>query len=280
MTLAGWLACAALAGPWTRDLGSYYAKAGADGYWAGSYQQPGVATRDEDRFLGQQYGVYGELGLSKAHPVQLSLGAPVSVGTLWFVRREGTGVAEGRATVHRLGDLRVRPQVALHPDAPVALAVEVKLPLYRVDSVCDEEPAFRAICPRPGDGQVDVMPMLLGGLPFGDDAFGELGLGWLHRTETFVGEDSGLRFGDSVVVNAGGGVWAGPVLAMVKADANVAPWLDETTSATTSQVVRVGPAALVDVAEGVGLEARFQADLWAKNAARGLGFGVGISARR
>lgn len=274
--LVAWCAAAALAGPWTRDAGSFYAKAGADGYWAGSYQQPGVATRDEDRFLGQQYGAYAELGLSKGHPVQVAAGAPVSVGTLWFVRREGTGVAEGRATVHRLGDLRVRPQVALHPKAPVALAVEVKLPLYRVDSVCDEEPAFRAICPRPGDGQVDVMPLLLGGAPLGERGFVEAGAGWLHRTEAFVGEPTGLGFADSVVVNAGGGAWAGPVLAMLKLDANVSPVVDE----TTAQALRVGPAALVDVAEGVGIEARFQADVWARNAARGVGFGLGLSARR
>ena len=56
-------------------------------------------ARSEDRFLGQQYSLYGEAGLLKAHPVQISASLPLSVGTLWFVRRDNGTRATGRATV-------------------------------------------------------------------------------------------------------------------------------------------------------------------------------------
>lgn len=270
------LASSATAGPWTKDLGSYYAKGGADGFYALSWQQAGVNARNEDQFLGQLYSLYGETGLSKGHPVQVAATLPVSVGTLWFVRRDNGTRATGRATVHRFGDLRLRPQVALHPDKPVALAVEVKIPLYAVDSVCDEDPTFKELCPRPGDGQIDLMPMVLAGGSIGNDGFFEVGLGYLYRSEWFLGWDTDFQFQDGLVVNTGGGVWTGPLLSMVKVDGTFAPRNDQ----TSQQFLRAGPAFLLDVAEGVGLEARGQMDLWAVNTARGVGFGVGLSARR
>lgn len=270
------LPSAASAGAWTRDAGHYYTKAGADGFWALSWQQSGVNARDEDRFLGQLYSAYAEVGLSEGHPVQVGATLPVSVGTLWFVRREDGNRAVGRATVHRFGDLRLRPQVALHPDKPIAFALEAKIPLYAVDSVCDQDPTFKELCPRPGDGQIDLTPMLLFGAGFGSKGFAEFGVGYLHRTEWYLGWDSPFAFQDSVVLNAGGGVWTGPLLSMLKVDGNFAPKNDQ----TSQQALRTGPAFLLDVADGVAIEARAQADLWAVNAPRGLGFGVGLSARK
>lgn len=266
----------AVAGAWTKDLGSYYTKAGADGFYALSWAQSGVDARGQDRFLGQLYSVYGEAGLLKAYPVQIAASVPLSVGTLWFVRRDNGTKAAGRATVHRMGDVRLRPQVALHPDKPIALAVEVKIPGYRVDSVCDENPTFIELCPRPGDGQIDIQPMLLGGGSVGKKGFAELGVGYRHRTETFLGWDTDFEFGDSVAVEAGGGAWAGKLLLMGKVDANVLFKPDN----TSAQFVRLGPSALFDVTEGLAIEARTQADVWAVNTARGLGFGLGLSARR
>lgn len=270
------VAAQASAGAWTKDAGSYYTKAGGDGFWALSWAQSGVQARDQDRFLGQQYSLYGEFGLLKAHPVQIAGSLPLSVGTLWFVRRDNGTRAEGRATVHRMGDIRLRPQVALHPDKPIALAVEVKIPGYRVDTVCDDNPAFLVLCPRPGDGQIDIQPMVLGGGQVGKKGFAELGVGYRHRTEIFLGWDTDFEFGDSLVVEGGGGAWAGKLLVMGKVDANVLFRSD----ATSAQYVRLGPSVLFDVAEGIGIEARTQADVTAVNAPRGLGFGVGISARK
>ncbi len=276
LALALLLPSAASAGAWTRAGGSYYTKAGADGFWALSWEQSGVDARDEDAFLGQQYSLYGEAGLPTGHPLQLSASVPVSIGTLWFVRRDNGARAVGRATVRRFGDLRLTPQVALHGSKPIALAVEVKLPMYQVDSVCDQDPTFRELCPRPGDGQIDIKPMILAGGGFGDKGFMEVGVGYLHRTEAFMGWKTDFEFGDSLVVSAGGGRWFGKVLPMLKLDANVAPKND----LVTAQSVRFGPSVLADVAEGVGLEARLQYDFWSVNAPQGLGFGVGIRARK
>jgi hypothetical protein len=263
------------AGPWTREKGSYYTKTGADGYWALDWDQAGSAVMDSDRYLGQQYSVYGELGLPTGHPVQLAISAPLTVGTVWFTRKADGQTAEGRATVMRAGDLRLRPQVAIHPTKPIAAALEIKLPMYGVDGVCDDNPQFRDLCPRPGDGQIDLTGWALvgGGFNWG---FAEVGLGYQHRTEWYLGWDTPLAFGDSVVFTAGGGASAGPVLIMARVDGNW--WPDD--DGVTSQQTRVGPSVLVDVAEGIAIEARSQLDVVARHAGRGLGFGVGISARK
>ena len=61
------LATAADAGPWTRDLGSAYAKVGADVFQAGAYQVPGIADQATNGFIGRQYSAYVEqLGFSLA----------------------------------------------------------------------------------------------------------------------------------------------------------------------------------------------------------------------
>jgi hypothetical protein len=291
------LPSSAQAGAWTRDAGSYYTKAGADGYWALRFDQLGTAAKKSDSYLGEQYSLYGEAGLSKGHPFQVAAGIPLSVGTLWFRRSNPSEVATGRATVHRMGDLRVIPQVALHPDKPIALALETKIPAYQVDSICEDNPQFQELCPRPGDGQIDLTGWVLAGAGF-DRGFIEGGIGYLHRTELYMGWDTNLTWGDSVAFTGGGGMWFGPALAMLKLDGNVAPAKDpvaDTEAATatpgaaggsvaplqaTPQSVRLGPGLLVDISEGIAFEARAQVDVWALNTANGLGFGLGLSARK
>ena len=61
-----------------------------------------------------------------------------------------------RATTARAGDLRGAVQVALHPKAPLALAVDVKVPAYANGKVGQEFMALAEVFPKPGDGQVDV----------------------------------------------------------------------------------------------------------------------------
>lgn len=273
-----WLALfqVAQAGAWTRAPDSYYAKLGADGYWAMNWDQVGSSATSQDRFLGQQYGVFAEVGLPTPHPMQISVNAPLSVGTLWFRRVSAGQAAEGSATVTRLGDLRVMPQVALHRNAPVAAAVEVKLPMYNVDSICATTPEWALLCPRPGDGQLDVTGWLLGGMPVGSKGFGEAAVGYIHRSGIGVGGPAAYDPADGVTWLMTGGLRTGRVWWMVKGD-GIVTLMDD---GLTGHAGRVGPSMMWDAAERWSLEARSQVDVYARNTAQGLSFGVGVSSRR
>ena len=48
----------------------------------------------------------------------------------------------------------------------------------------------------------------------------------------------------------------------------------------TRQFATLSVNALIDVARGVAIEPRLAADLWARNAPKGLGAGLGVSLRR
>lgn len=273
---------AADAGAWTRESGGYYAKLGADLYTAPQYtnpatQLPGTDADAAGPYFGQQYGVYGELGLLRAWRVQLAVQAPISVGRTTFRQESSFGDLAGHATVTRVGDVRITPQVALHPTAPVGLGVELKIPAYRNDSVCADNP-YRVYCARPGEGQVDVTPYLTAGTPFARKGFVEGRLGWRWRTGLVVGsEPPQFALGDGPAWAATAGWTLGPLLALAVADGVTVVGRD----ATTPRAVRAGPAALLTVheASGLALEARFSADVWAKATSRGYGGGLGVSVR-
>jgi hypothetical protein len=279
------LAAAAEAGPWTRPAGSWYAKLGFDLYIAPEYVSPvtltpGAAASGTTGYRGEQVGAYVELGVLPPDTwrVQLAIAAPLSVGHTHFAFDNGFGEIAGHATVGRLGDVRLTPQVALHPTAPLAAALEIKVPGYRNDSVCADNP-YRIYCPRPGDGQVDLTPELLAGLSRGK-VFGEAAAGWRIRTDWVLGAEGPVTpLGDGPAFSVGGGWNAAPVLLMARVEGNFVP---DPEDETTPEAVRAGPAALwtLDEDRGLGLEARFMADLWARGTSRGIGGGLGVSARR
>lgn len=276
-TLLGLLAPpVAHGGAWTRPLGSHYAKVGADWFVSRQPFVPDGAEGAVQRFVGHHYGGYLEVGLSPKHPVQLAISAPVTVGVATFEQSDSFQRATGSLSVTRPGDLRVRPQIALHRTLPLAAAVEARVPLYRIDGICEGDP-LAGLCPRPGDGQVDITGWLLAGAALaGTPLWGEIGLGYVHRTAWFLGWDTPYRFGDGAAWSAAVGAQAGPALLMVKGD-GVQPWVADDI---TARFARVGPAVLVDVHAGLALEGRLQVDLATRAISRGVGFGVGVSHRR
>lgn len=277
--MIAWLVSSAWAGAWTRDVGQVYAKAGADWYDAFAFVAPGQSQEEAaGKYFGQQYGVYAETGVVpsgwKAH---VSVGLPLVVGSHTTVVRDVVGETNVRATTTRLGDLRAAAQVALHPKAPVALNVEVKLPMYRNGTVGDEYENFAEIFPKPGDGQVDVTPMVFAGAAPWSGTFGELGLGWRFRTEAFVGWDTDLEFSDGLVFNGKVGHDFGRVIGVVGTDGTVSP----SATDVTRQYVAVGGSALIDVVKDhFAVEPRLGTEVWALNASRGLSLGLGMSWRQ
>lgn len=274
--MIAWLAGTALAGAWTRDAGELYTKVGADLYRPSTFVMPGDDEVSPGTYLGQQYGLYAEAGVSRGHPVQLSLAVPLVVGTVNTVYVDRQGEVPLRATTVRPGDLRVAAQVALHPTAPIAAAVELKLPLYANGAVGADYPTFAELFPKPGDGQIDVTGWLSAGFTPIKGGFVEVGIGWRHRTEVFVGWLTPIRFVDGGVFAAKIGRRFGPVLPIVGVEGLVNPVPD----ALTRQYATVWGTALVDITEGWAVEPRVSADLWAENTSRGFGGGMGLSYRR
>ena len=257
------LTMAALAGPWTRDQGDYYARIGADAYVPRVYVNPltGNAVDTDRRYLGLQTGFYGEIGLLKAWHVQVTAAAPFTRGSLTFETSAGTG----RATTYRLGDARLGVQTALTRKFPLALAVDAKLPLYDNDRVGQHQGVYQAQFPLPGDGQVDLGLWAHGGAAKGK-VWSELAVGWVHRTGPFV---------DGIGLTTTLGAHLGDAFLMFKADGRWNPVDDD----LSREWLALGPAVLYDVSRKVGLEARVSYEPTSAQAARGLGFGVGISHR-
>ncbi len=209
--------------------------------------------------------------------VQLAVQAPLSVGRTTFSQSSTFGDLAGHATVTRLGDVRITPQIALHPTAPLAAGLEVKVPGYRNDTVCADNP-YRVYCARPGEGQVDFTPYAAAGTPFARHGFVEGRLGWRWRTDSVIGsEPPTFELGDGPVWSATAGWTIGSLLALAQADGVTVVGDDD----VTPRAVRAGPAAMLTVHErsGLALEARFSADLWAKATSRGYGGGLGVSVR-
>ncbi|TNE88906.1 MAG: hypothetical protein EP330_12905 [Deltaproteobacteria bacterium] len=266
------------AGAWTRSLGSYYAKTGVDLYAAGTYQAADVVSTEGQRFLGWQVGVYGEVGLLKTHPLMVSVQAPFASNTLYLGPPEGG--LHPRATTRRLGDLRLSVQTSVLPDGgPLSVAFEAKIPMYANDSVGDAFGGYEELFPLAGEGQLDFTGWLLGGASFGGPLWGEAALGYQHRTEVFLGWNGtgDLAFSDRLRFGAGLGLTKGRLIAILRVDGQKSLAADD---GVTAENLSTGPVVLFDVAEGIAIEGRLAADVWARNATRGMGYGTGVSIRR
>ncbi len=278
LLLAALIPNAASAGPWTRAGDSHYAKVGADWYVPATFEQVGRGggLASQDTYFGHLYSFYAEQGLDTSVPSQVSLKLPLSVGHVGFARKDSGQTAQGTATTTRMGDAVLRVQAGLAGEKPLAVAVDTKIPLYRNDGICRAYPQFADVCARPGDGQVDFTGWALGGASVGKNGWAELGVGYLHRTEWYLGWDTPMKWGDSAVLDSVLGVKLGPALVMAKVNGNFV--LSDPDQ--TPQALRAGPTVLFDLAPGLALEARAETELWADHTSKGIVFGVGLSHRQ
>ncbi len=269
----------ASAGAWTKSLGEYYTKVGADYYVAARYVDPTTGEELEGLgFFGQQYSLYAEVGLLPMWPLQVSAQLPLTIGTTSFEDETNFEEGErGRATGTRLGDLRVSVQTSiLREGFQLAPAFELKLPLYANGRVGREFGIWKEAFPLPGDGQVDLTGwLLLGGALPGTPIFMQGGAGYRHRTEAFIGWDTDLAFVDGLPFTFTMGVGGGPFLGMLQVD-GIKNFVEDDV---TRQYLTVGGAVFITVFKGLAIEARVAGDVWADNAAQGISFGAGISWR-
>lgn len=271
----------AQAGAWTRELGSAYVKAEGSVYRSSRVRVPGAAADSTGTYTGVQGTAYGEVGVLGAHPVQLSVQAPVVYGQHRTDIYDVFGAVPVQATTVRMGDLRVAAQTALTRAMPLAVAVEGKVPLYANGDVGQSLPTYAALFPKPGDGQVDLTGWVFGGGAVGD-GFVEGGVGYLHRTEAFVGWDTELEVVDGGRALGKVGWKVGSVWALAMVDAQWA-WSTEVggqEDTFTRQFVAASVASMVELGPHVAIEPRLSAEVWTRNASQGLGGGLGVSWRR
>lgn len=271
------------AGPWTRGFGEHYVKAGADFYVTSDYEDARAESDGEtagfERFLGQQYSLYGELGVFPLWPVQLTVHLPVSIGQAVFYDTALIGEGEtGTSKTTRLGDLRVGLQTAiLKKPFQLGVSFDVKVPLYGNGRVGFGLGPYRQWFPLPGDGQIDLTAMVVAGgsFPTKVPLWVEGAIGYRHRTETFIGWTTDLTFVDGLPFYVAVGIAPGPVWVVVRADGIKNFVADD----TTREALTIGPSVGVTVWKGLALEARFAADVATRNAPRGVSFGGGVSWR-
>ena len=272
------------AGGCTRDLGSAYLKASADAYQALTFQAPGESERSDGNYVGQQYGIYAEAGLSSKHPIQIAVAAPlVTVGTHSTEIFDAFGELPVRATTVRAGDLRVWAQTALSNRAPIAAGLEVKVPLYANGGVGESLRNFDELFPKPGDGQVDVTAWLYAGHAISAKTFAEVGAGYLWRTDAFVGWETAIRFNDGFRLLGKVGTTVGPVLLVGGLDGQFvfSGMADGEVDLYTRRFLAAFGSALIDVGDsGFAIEPRIAYEVWAVNASQGWGGGLGVSWRR
>jgi hypothetical protein len=271
----------AAAGAWTKELGEAYAKVSVDLYRTLEFVRAGTASQG-GAYTGEQVTAYGEVGVLRSWRTQVTLAAPFVVGTHAATIHDPLGPLDVRATTARLGDLRLGTQVALHRKAPIAAAVEVKVPLYSNDSVGEGHPSLAPLFPVPGDGQIDITAWLGAGRAWGP-TFVEAALGYRHRTEWFVAwhPPDDIAFVDGFPWVLKGGHQVGRVLLLAGTEGIVNPTdSQDGSSQVTREFASLFAAALVDVAHGIAIEPRLWGEVWAQHTSQGVGAGLGVSFRR
>ncbi|MCO4769988.1 MAG: hypothetical protein KDA24_08135 [Deltaproteobacteria bacterium] len=273
----------AWAGPWTKELGQHYAKLGGDLYYTTDYFDSRLQGSDGEtgiqRFVGTNLTLYGEVGVFPLWPIQVTASLPLTVGVSTFKDPALIGTSEpGTATGVRLGDLRVALQTSiLRKGFQLAPSVEVKIPMYANDVVGKGLGPYRQWVPIPGDGQIDITPMMLmgGSIPTKVPMWVEGGIGYRFRTEAFVRWNTNLEFVDGIPFYAAWGLAPGRSWVVLRVDG----YKNVRDDDVSREAVTIGPSVGVTVWKGLAIEARLAGDVVANNAPRGIAAGLGVSWR-
>lgn len=262
------------AGPWVRDLGHGYLKAGYSRFAADTFVQPdGSVVRGAD-YLGQTAHLYGEVGVARSLQAVFNLPFVASrneVGDVSYINRWG-------------GDLTAGLEYGLAPGGvPVSVQVLGKLPTYDNADLAAYGPSS-ALFPAIGDGQVDLtMLFAVGhGIQLGRFRGWSSGeLGYCHRTEWWLGDRSNPErvYIDGIPWSAQLG-WSPQHRerdlgwAFVRAS-GIHGWSQD---AVTQRFTQLSIGGALKLGDTLALEAGYSDLISARNAALGRGLSGGLSA--
>ncbi len=260
MALVCLCASSALAGPWTKGPGEAYLKLSGDLYSADATFEPD-GTKVQTDYLGVTSALYAEVGLGADLQALLYLPHRVARNQ----RPDGDRFLSASG-----GDARVGLQYGLPLPFPVSASLTAKVPLYDVNEPGGfEHGAF----PAAGDGQLDFDLKLAAGHTFGRLGV-QLEAGHRFRTETYVGEGTGLSYVDALLGSAELSVRAFARVWVALRGEVVLPYSEDGRS---KGGVSLGPKIYAPVWKGVALEADGGFEAWTRHASEGLRAALGVS---
>jgi len=276
-----WTGCAVLcmlagpigsahAGPWTRPVGSWYAKLSQGVYVAEGYRDAAGHFIADATYTGHTTALYAETGVLPRLQAQLYL--PFIVAINRFEDDSPAALSTPCAGGIASGTSRRGPgdaQVALQfdPDLmpiPHALRLAGKLPLYDVT-----KPGGRCgeLFPQHGDGQLDATLWLsIGGSLLGGDAFAYVELGHVVRTDVYLRGDAEQGYAQTLALAMQGGYRFMPdgfAMLSVRFDN---PYEDDGRS---KGGLSLGPQLIVPLGSGFAAEADVGFSPWAHNGSQG-----------
>lgn len=273
MLMAIWLGLAQ-AGPWIKEPGQAYVKAGYARFAADTYVDPDGVEVAGTEYVGHNHSIYAEVGLIDHLQLVTSLPFVASrntIGGVGYINRDFGDAVIGLATGTELGG-----------KVPASLTLSSKLPLY--DSA--ELQAYDDIganFPALGDGQVDFTALAAVGTGLSLGAFRgwtAAELGYTTRTEIWMGDSSkpNRSYVDGVPWHAQLG-WSPKAgdreLGWVTLDASGINNLAQDTA--TGQYIQLMAGLGAKIAGGVALEAGYSSMVWSRNSSPGNSLLGGVS---
>lgn len=260
----------AQAGPWTRPVGSWYAKLSQGVYVAQGYRDADGRFIDDATYTGHTTSLYTEAGVLDRLQAQLYLPFLVAINSFDSGSPSALaapcpgGVASG-ASRRGFGDARAGLQLdpGLLP-IPHAFRLEAKLPLY---DVTQPQGQCGDLFPQHGDGQVDATLWLsVGGSLLDGDAFAYVEFGHIVRTDVYPLGDAQGGYAQTL-----GGALQGGYKFMPDGYAMLslrieAPYEDDGRS---KGGLSLGPQVIVPLGGGFSAEADLGFSPWAVNGSQG-----------
>ena len=263
----------AQAGPWVKDPGHAYAKAGYVRFAADEYVDTNGQVVGGTRYVGHTSHVYGEVGVLPK--VQLVLNVPYVgarnvVDDLVYVNRQLGDADFGLEAGHSFGDV------------PVSLQVLAKVPLYDTGDLA-QYGLLAGRFPAMGDGQVDLTTTAAvgRGLAVGEIRGWVAGeLGYRHRTEAWLGDSTeperelvdGITWRTQLGWSPRFGDWDAGWLSL---DASGIQNLE--VDDVTKQYTQAGASVGIKTVEGLAVELGFSQMLSARASSLGSSVSGGIS---
>lgn len=270
---AALLSSTAHAGPWVRDLGHAYVKAGYSRFAASTFVQPDGSVVDGTEYLGHTSHLYGEVGVAKGLQAVFNVpfvGSRNIIGEVSYINRWGGDLSAGLEYGGRLKGL------------PVSLQVLSKLPLYD-NADLSAYGASGSRFPAIGDGQVDLTALLAvgGGVSVGKQRGWVSGeVGYRHRSAWWLGDSTqpDRDYLDGIPWSAQLG-WSPQRKArdlgwVFVSGSGIQPLGEDTV---TQQFIQASAGGALKVTKALAVELGYSRTVRARNSAPGSGINGGVS---
>ena len=264
---------AAQAGPWVKEPGHAYAKAGYVRFAADNFVDPSGNEVEGALYTGHTHHLYAEVGLVKGLQLVTNLpfvGSRNEINDVIYVNRQFGDVGIGLEGGTALGSV------------PVSLQLMAKLPAYDTGDLT-QYGLVGSRFPAIGDGQVDLTALAAVGRGIkvgGFTGWASSELGYRHRTEAWLGDSTkpdrqlsdGIPWSAQLGWSPTFGEWSAGWLSL---DASGIQNLvkDE----VTKQWTQVGSSAGVRVKGPMHVELGYTTMVSARNSARGSSVSAGVS---